>query len=503
MSDLDDSVENAILNQRDKELDTRIERSPILRSRSLRSLPRSTVEENFDFEFDEENVVSAVKKFRPINQQEIAIYSETGDIEQEWETVRRKKPTTKKKKGEECGKIELYITSKNPLPKQFAMARFLNENNIENISFVKYISPFKVRLEFKDEKSSDKLFACEKITENEWMVHKAMELSYYFGVIRNVDIDLKEDEILNSIECTGKIISVKRLSRRNIEKREWNPCESIRICFKGSTLPSHVFVENLRIPVDPYIFPVSQCYKCWRIGHTTKSCPAKTCVCPKCGGEHSNCETKKFKCVNCSGRHTAFYKGCPTFMKEKRLRDIMAESCCTYRKALTIYADQLPNRSTDLTENNEPVDIGEPLPMQSPSTLYSNVVKTRAEIHTTTSTSKEKHMTNKVLKDMPKENKKKKDEESWFTEAKRWNEAYMLDNDTNSDAPSNASDDIHKVTLNELLSRVKNIIFSKHSSFKTKISEVFQICAEWIVSVAVGFLSDWPMIQKLLILING
>ncbi|CAG4992193.1 unnamed protein product [Parnassius apollo] len=71
-------------------------------------------------------------------------------------------------------------------------------------------------------------------------------------------------------------------------------------------------------------------------------------MCPKCGGEHENCDTKTFKCVNCSGTHMALARTCPAYLKERRVRELMAEFNCTYRRALIIYVAPTPHRQMDL-----------------------------------------------------------------------------------------------------------------------------------------------------------
>ncbi|KAJ8719275.1 hypothetical protein PYW08_011450 [Mythimna loreyi] len=54
-------------------------------------------------------------------------------------------------------KFEVYASSKEPLPKQFAMARILKENNITQIRLIKYLSPFKMRIEFDCESAAQYL----------------------------------------------------------------------------------------------------------------------------------------------------------------------------------------------------------------------------------------------------------------------------------------------------------------------------------------------------------
>ncbi|CAH0714262.1 unnamed protein product, partial [Brenthis ino] len=118
-------------------------------------------------------------------------------------------------------KIEIYITSTEILPKQFAMA-------------------------------------------------KAMEKDISYGLIRDVDLELSNDEILLRITCPNRveIISVSRVKRRcTTDGSGWTPSGSVRISFRGAYLPSHVSVDGLKINVDRYVFPVSQCSRCWRLGH--------------------------------------------------------------------------------------------------------------------------------------------------------------------------------------------------------------------------------------------
>lgn len=50
-----------------------------------------------------------------------------------------------------------------------------------------------------------------------------------------------------------------------------------------------------------------------------------------------NCDSITFKCANCGRKHMAVIKTCPTFIKEKKIRQIISESNETYRKALTMY----------------------------------------------------------------------------------------------------------------------------------------------------------------------
>ncbi|KAF9410584.1 hypothetical protein HW555_010383 [Spodoptera exigua] len=288
---------------------------------------------------------------------------EREEEESEWTLVNRKE----KKVKSQNEKIELYMSSNEKLPKQFALARLFKSCGIININRVKYINPYKVRIDVDNELIVDKIEKCQEFINNEWKVHRAMERNTSYGVIREVDLDLSEEDILERISCEKpiEIISLQRLKRRDRAGEGWQPSESVRICFRGSYIPPVVYVDGLRIKVTPYLFPVSQCSKCWKYGHTYKKCPYNKVVCPKCGGNHNNCETEIFKCVNCGGQHMSLAKTlCPVFLREKKLRDLMMEFNCTYRKALTMY---VPPSPANIDRDNTPLQ-SHPIPVSTANT---------------------------------------------------------------------------------------------------------------------------------------
>ena len=111
-----------------------------------------------------------------------------------------------------------------------------------------------------------------------------------------------------------------------------------------STLPPYVSAYGLRCRVEPYIFPVTQCFMCWKFGHIAKSCPKTTMkLCPKWGGKHDNCASKTLTCTNCKGDHMSMDKSCPAYQKEKTLRNMMGKQSCTYKMAYNTYKSSHQN----------------------------------------------------------------------------------------------------------------------------------------------------------------
>lgn len=257
------------------------------------------------------------------------------DEEENWNLVGRN--------GKRCSqKVDLYINSSEKLPKQFAFAKLLKSNNIERICRVKYINPYKIFIQFENADEAEKLIKCKPLQDLGWRCQKPLEVVVSYGVIKDVELELTEKNILEIISTDRELIAAKRLKRRNKEGNSWDDSETVRLAFKGASLPAFVFIYGLKINVEPYVFPVTQCSRCWRFGHSLRVCPSKKIVCPKCGKGHANCESSIFKCVNCTGNHLSLDRSCPAFKKEKQLRDIMAEFNCSYRKALQMHVPPVP-----------------------------------------------------------------------------------------------------------------------------------------------------------------
>lgn len=237
--------------------------------------------------------------------------------------------------------FEVSVTSKKILPKQFGMAKLLKSENISNIIKIKYKGPYKAFIVFKNLEDAEKLLNCPKFVELDYRCQKTDQVNSTYGIVRNADLDIDEEEIMKSYTCKYDILAMKRLKRLT-EDGQWVDSEVIRLRFKGPSLPSYISGYGCRFKVEPYTFPVSQCSGCWKFNHSRNYCPTKKIICPKCGEKHDNCATKEFKCINCGGPHIALDKNCPAYLKEKKIREIMSKNNCTYKIALQMLVKQKP-----------------------------------------------------------------------------------------------------------------------------------------------------------------
>ncbi|XP_046972405.1 uncharacterized protein LOC124539123 [Vanessa cardui] len=399
-------------------------------------------------------------------------------------------------------KVEISVTSKEPLPKQFAFARLLKNNNIPNILRVRYINAYKLIIQFENESGLTKLLECQEIKNKGWNLQRTLEVGVSYGTIKNVELDLSETDILESITSSAELIAVKRLNRRDSNGIQgWTPSETIRLCFKGSSLPAYVHVYGVRTKIETYTFPVTQCSFCWRFGHPRKVCPRKKQVCVKCTKDHENCETTEinFVCVNCRGNHMSLSLDCPIRVKEKKIREIMAEFNCAYKRALTMYVP--PNSpspqefNTEVQEDRQ--DICDNM-NTSPkiSTSYASVTASKL-------TRKQQDAPVSKKQSTKSNNKRRhKDEDD---DDINWSEVINQVPDTESleeNSTRNMNSKTHKreeshISFYELLRRIGNTILNKNSTIHEKFNEVLKMCCKWLYDFVANFIPDLNFIKNI------
>lgn len=373
-------------------------------------------------------------------------------------------------------KIEVCITCKDILPKQFALARLLKAENIKNISRVKYVNPYKVLITLDSEEDASQLCLNTAFKNKGWKCQKTLEVGLSYGVLRDCEEDLEDKEILESLSSPiADIIAIKRLNYRNLDGK-WVPSQCIRVCFKGSTLPAFVYIHGIKTKVDQFKFPVTQCSKCWRFGHSGKLCPSRKLTCPKCSENHANCESQVYKCANCGGQHMALFKGCPMYLKEKRVREIMSEFNCTYKMAINMYVQASPRAS----------------PIRDTQNTYSfnTNPRTYAAVVNTPIPAQEQPESNKSPNKRHSKNVNKYPKITIRTE-REWENISMETKSTASDRHvTNECNEKEKKTNCNLIQRLQEILFMKKCNMETKIKTILQIIGEWILSYVVKNIKD-------------
>ncbi|XP_024084410.1 uncharacterized protein LOC112127533 [Cimex lectularius] len=138
------------------------------------------------------------------------------------------------------------------------------------------------------------------------------------GVIRDVDLDLSNDEILQHMQSSVQPLMVERMTKfeKSGDKIKIYPLETCLITFKGQRLPEFITIYGGLSRVRPYIPKIRQCNQCLRFNHSANQCRGKL-RCPRCSEEHTieNCTNSGVKpvCCNCGKNHLSTSKECEIF----------------------------------------------------------------------------------------------------------------------------------------------------------------------------------------------
>lgn len=418
-------------------------------------------------------------------------------------------------------KFVVCVTGKTNLPKKFGMAKLLKSEHIEDILNIQVKNPTKVHIEFANKHSAEKLVDCQKFKNLDFRCSMLNETNFTYGIVRDIDLDIVEEEILENFHSNVEIVSVRRLKRQD-DGGMWVDCTTVRTCFKSSTLPTFITGYGCRFTVEPYTFPVSQCSGCWKFGHHVRACPTKKIICPKCGDKHPNCETHEYKCVNCKGNHMALNKTCPMFVKEKEIRSIMTKQSCSYRKALSIYLEMSKNQrqegSEETQRSSDTSDIHADTLRNYQRTyrdalLATNAVNTEAEVHMDADEEQEdtqiqaQHITD--TQQRQKRMNKRKSTEKNIEEENQNHDFHGIPETTN--ATSSHSEQLKEkkkprentFNFNKYLLRFGAICISE-TSIASKLKMIFSFLVEDVIKYILGLLKDNDIISNFIKLVyNG
>lgn len=461
----------------------------------------------YEVESELDGRTSSLPKKRPREDNE--------DSESEWITVSR--DSKRQQRGHQVSaKPQVTVTHPDKLPKQFALAKILRNNKIDGITRVKYINPFKILMDFESELNADRFINHEEFKKLGWRIQRTWEVGVSYGLVSNIELDISNDELLDNITAEVPIASIKRLNRRE-KNGSWVPCEKVRIGFVGSRLPPYIFLHHLRIRVEPFVFLVTQCQICWRYGHLQRMCSSNRKRCPKCTGNHENCDTTTFKCRNCNGNHMSLSKTCPVYIKEKKIRQLMAEFNCSYHKALTLYVPPSPlPRPTNEVSQNKGISE-EPSLFQTPSSIC-NSKNITSEAKSTENANANKPVTEPGRKKKKNRRSRKKiifrgsdneeQEMEWsVSDSDSEGSVHSEKNEDNIANTSGKDDGVFewKLHLRRLLQRLKDIILSnvKDESWMIKINKGFKCVIQWVKDVFKDVITKIPVIKDLKLLCSS
>ena len=200
----------------------------------------------------------------------------------------------------------ILVTGKNDTYNYYKVSKYI-QKKVGNISS-KDISRFNRRsvIIHTNSDTQSHMLCNLKIDDSDMIqeVRPFINFSYGRGVIFDHDLyEFEEDEILEM--CPSNVWKIKKIPRTSM----------IILTFDEPDVPSHIFVENMRISVKEYKDRPMQCYRCFKYGHSSTSCRNDK-ICVNCSRpDHGQCN-ENMRCINCSGSHKANNRICEEFKKE-------------------------------------------------------------------------------------------------------------------------------------------------------------------------------------------
>ena len=241
---------------------------------------------------------------------------------------------------------------------------FNNNEFKHNIVDIKSVGINRVKVIFKSYEIANKLINHDLLAAYGLIAYIPKFYTHKKGIIKMVDTYFDESYLMNAIQSKVKVVEVKRMMRRITDSDNTSklvPRQIIIVTFLGNNLPANIQINLVNFIVEPYIYPVVQCHKCLRYGHTAKLCKGnqKCKKCTKTYDENHICESDSPYCIHCKSEdHSSISKMCPIYKKQNNIKRIMAVENLSFKEAEKIennpsYAKIATNNSFSLLSNLE------------------------------------------------------------------------------------------------------------------------------------------------------
>lgn len=210
----------------------------------------------------------------------------------------------------------------------------------KNISYLEIVGRNRVQVFCKTPQAANVLVSNPIFDQNNLVAYVPSHLTEKKGLIRGVDTSFSEDDLQKIIQSDINIKAVKR-RYKTIKDKDGKlikvPKQQVLITFDKLELPQYVYIYKLRHEVEIWYSPVSQCFKCLNFGHTSKQCKSKK-RCKKCScilpNDKDSCDDCGEFCMHCkTDSHSSTSKNCPTFSKQKKIKEAMANMNISFKEA--------------------------------------------------------------------------------------------------------------------------------------------------------------------------
>ncbi|XP_070522165.1 uncharacterized protein [Cardiocondyla obscurior] len=190
----------------------------------------------------------------------------------------------------------------------------------------------KILVELSDFQSANKLIFSPEIKAAGLKAFITSFKLFRTGIIKDVSLELTDEDIVENIDSSIKVLEIQRLNRRvssDDGSSNYILSRGIRIKFKGQSIPRYIFLFKIEYAVSSFIPRLKICYSCFRVGHISSSCKSKP-RCLHCGSfdhdKENPCKSlNSFSlCLNCKGDHLATSSACEIIIKHKKIQALAA-----------------------------------------------------------------------------------------------------------------------------------------------------------------------------------
>lgn len=230
--------------------------------------------------------------------------------------------------------METLTTNRDSKPiNDIRMGKLMKAKKLMNdIIELRQTGRHRIKISFSNKHSANQLINDINLVTENLKAFIPSQFIQRIGIVKNIETDLSNEELIENIKCPDNI-DIKETNRffRTIKTSGKDdkkvPLTTVKLIFLGQKLPEFVYIYNVKRKVQPYIFSVTQCFKCLRYGHTKKNCKSKTSNCQNCGEIHEatngKCERQQ-KCVNCKEQHISVNNECTEYIRQRAIKNIMS-----------------------------------------------------------------------------------------------------------------------------------------------------------------------------------
>ncbi|KMQ84221.1 hypothetical protein RF55_18156, partial [Lasius niger] len=203
------------------------------------------------------------------------------------------------------------------------VGRCLSASTKQDIIEIKKLGYSKVLIQMKTREAANKLINNPILKAKALTVYIPTFRTTRQGIIRNVPLDITEEEVKTEIISPFDIAKVRRLNRKN----------------HGSSSSDS---STVRYEINPFVSSISMCSSCLRYGHNKDQYKGQP-RCPHCSDKMHEGDTPcpKFNlpptCANCKGPHSSNYQSCPERLIQRQIRELAACRNIPFVEAKTLF----------------------------------------------------------------------------------------------------------------------------------------------------------------------